>query len=57
MKNIGLIMQYNLKLKLLSYISQNNLFLSFYKVIKMIIRGFKKKYLIFVIKIEIIILF
>lgn len=45
-------MKYYSKLELISYIGYNYLFLSFCKDVKMVIRKFKIKYLIFIIEIR-----
>lgn len=49
MEDMGLAMWWGPKLELVSHISHSHLFLSFCKDIKVIIKGLKIKYLIFII--------
>lgn len=48
MQNINLIIQYNLKLKLVFYANWSYFFLSFYKNVEIIIKKLKIRYSIFV---------
>lgn len=51
-ENVGLAMQYNIKLELVSYTNNIHLFFGLCEDVKVAIKGFKTRYPIFVIKIE-----